>query len=248
MRKNWKRLIFGASFAQHSVVQASNEIPVFVIGSGRGDRRQFMNLQLAKSGFVDVTWLEGPNKPAVPDELIAALKTRSSQMTEGEFSCTLKHYLALQMFLQTNKNFAVICEDSIEIRESYSKRLSEYLALLPRAFDILFDGDLMKIPGFRGEYESFLGEGFSVMKMDRKASDWADGATNGANCYLITRRAAAKVTRDFLPFDKVIDHYLNDIIRRKKLNVYWPLPPAVHKRVLVSTVQFDEDGSPAALL
>lgn len=236
----------GSCLARAFESRVSQEIPVFVIGSGRADRRRFMDEQLAKSGFSNVTWLEAPNKPEVPRELIAALKSRSSLMTEGEFSCTLKHYLALQMFLKTDSDHAVICEDSIEIHGNLFRRVRTYLTLLPGTFDILFEGDLMKIPGIRGEYENFGSEEFSIMKMDRKASDWAAGATNGANCYLISRKAASRVTKNFFPFDKVIDHYLNDIILRERLNVFWPIPPSVRKRSLVSTVQFEDDGSPSA--
>jgi GR25 family glycosyltransferase involved in LPS biosynthesis len=206
-----------------------------------------MRAQLAAAGLEHVVWLNNPNKPNVPLELISALKNRDVDMTEGEFSCTLKHYLALQMFLQSDLELAIIMEDSIEFRGDFAQRLVNYRARLPRSFDMMFDGDLMRFPG-NGAYSNIGSADFSLVKKDRGVSDWCHGATNGANCYLVTRRAAQRITHNFLPFGNVIDHYLNDIIRQEGLNVYWPVPPAVHKRRITSTVQFEANGTPSGMV
>jgi GR25 family glycosyltransferase involved in LPS biosynthesis len=219
-----------------------------VISSGDPRREEFMRAQLAEAGLDHAVWLNNPNKPNVPLELISALKNSDVEMTEGEFSCTLKHYLALQMFLQSGLELALVMEDGIEFRGQFAQRLADYRRLLPRSFDMMFDGDLMRIPKKGRAYSNIGSADFSLVKMKRGVSDWSHGATNGANCYLLTRRAARRITRSFLPFGNVIDHHLNDIIRRERLNVYWPLPPAVHKRRIASTVQFEEDGTSSAMV
>ena len=164
-------------------------------------------------------------------------------MTEGEFSATLKHFLALHMFLQSESELGLVMEDRIEFIGDFVQRLRSYRSLLPRNFDMLFEGDMMRIPGYGRAYSANPSDDFSLVKMRRGVQDWSHGATNGANCYLVTRGAAQRIIQDFLPFSNVIDHHLNDIIRAQKLNVYWPVPPAVHRKIIPSTVQFNLDGS-----
>jgi GR25 family glycosyltransferase involved in LPS biosynthesis len=205
-----------------------------------------MSAQLAKVGLEESIWLQNPNRPDVPSDIVRAFKISGAPMTEGEFSATLKHFMALHLFLQSGSELGLVMEDRIEFLGDFAERLQRYRAALPGSFDILFEGDMMRIPGYGGAYSREPNRDFVLLKMRRGIQDWAHGATNGANCYLITRRAAKRVVANFLPFGKVIDHHLNEIIRVERLNVYWPMPPAVHRRDIPSTVQFDGDGSPAS--
>lgn len=216
-----------------------------VIGSGDPERAAFMSAELAKVGLEESIWLQNPNRPDVPSDIVRAFKIAGVAMTEGEFSATLKHFMALHLFLQSDSELGVVMEDRIEFIGDFAERLQRYRAVLPGSFDILFEGDMMRIPGYGGAYSREPNRDFVLLKMRRGIQDWAHGATNGANCYLITRRAAKRVVANFLPFGKVIDHHLNEIIRAQRLNVYWPMPPAVHRRHIPSTVQFNADGSPA---
>lgn len=217
-----------------------------VIGSGDPDRAAFMSAELAKVGLEESIWLQNPNRPDVPSDIVRAFKIAGAPMTEGEFSATLKRFMALHLFLQSDSELGVVMEDSIEFIGDFAERLQRYRAVLPGTFDILFEGDMMRIPGYGGAYSKEPNRDFVLLKMRRGIQDWAHGATNGANCYLITRKAAERVVANFLPFGKVIDHHFNEIIRAERLNVYWPMPPAVHRRDIPSTVQFDDDGSPAS--
>lgn len=216
-----------------------------VIGSGDPIREKFMVAELRKVGLESSVWLRNPNRPDVPPDLIRALKKAGGRMTEGEFSATLKHFLALHLFLQSRSDFGLVMEDRIQFIGDFKERLENYLSVLPRNFDMVFEGDMMKIPGRGDEYSRTGSADFSLYKMKRSVQDWSHGATNGAYCYLVTRSAAERIVRNYLPFSKVIDHHLNDLIRSLRLNVYWPLPPSVHRRVMPSTVQVNEDGSPA---
>lgn len=204
-----------------------------------------MMSELMKAGLEDSIWLRNPNRPDVPSDLIRAFKVDGTTMTEGEFSATLKHFMALHLFLQSESPYGLIMEDRIEFIGDFSARLGLYLGVLPKNFDILFEGDMMRVPGYRGAYSEVSSRKFSLLKMRRGVQDWAHGASNGANCYLISRRAARLIVATFLPFGKVIDHHLNDLIRAHRLNVYWPMPPSVHRRHIPSTVQFNLDGSGA---
>lgn len=222
-----------------------DKVACFVISGTDRSRDSFMEAQIQRAGLNNVAWLTGPNKPDVPVDLLRSLKSRGSLMTEGEFSVTLKHFLALHRFLQSDGSWGLIMEDNIEFRGDFGHRLERYLELLPKKFDLLFDGDLMKLPGKETEYAAIGSETFSLKRMRRGVTRWSHGATNGANCYLVSRQAAKRIVRDFLPFDRVIDHHLNEIIRRERLVVYWPLPPAVHKVPRPSSVYFDSDGNSA---
>ena len=224
--------------------------PIFscVIASGDPDREAHMKAELEKVGLQDAIWLREPNRPGVPVELIAALRGKGAKMTEGEFSATLKHFLALHMFLQSSSRAGLIVEDRVEFKGDFRVRLQDYLSRLPRNFGILFEGDMVRIPGFDNHYANLGSPEFSLIKMRRGIQDWCHGATNGANCYLISRNAAESVVKNFLPFAQVIDHHLNEIIDQKKLTVYWPMPPSVHRRRIKSTVQYNLNGTKAQYL
>lgn len=226
-------------------METLDRIEAFVISGTDRSRDAFMEGQIRDAGLANVTWLLGPNKPNVPRDLIEALKSVDSRMTEGEFSVTLKHFLAMHRFLQTKANYGLIMEDNIEFRGDFGWRLASYIRRLPWNFDLLFDSDLMKIPGKEEMYSSLGGQSYRLKRMSRKISTWSHGASNGANCYLLSRRAAERIVGSFLPFDRVIDHHLNEIIRQKRLVVFWPIPPAVHKIPRPSSVYLEADGSPA---
>lgn len=228
--------------------KSKSQIFSCVIGSGDLDREVHMKAELEKVGLQDAIWLREPNRPNVPVELIAALKGKGAKMTEGEFSATLKHFLALHMFLQSRAQFGLIMEDRIQFMGDFRVRLREYLRRLPQNFDILFEGDMVRIPGFDNHYANLGSPEFSLIKMRRGIQDWCHGATNGANCYLISRKAARGMVKNSLPFAQVIDHHLNEIIDREKLAVYWPMPPSVHRRRIKSTVQYDLNGTRAQYL
>ena len=156
-----------------------------VIGSGDAERERFMTAELEKVGLKDAVRLRNPNRPNVPSDLIRALKISDERMTEGEFSATLKHFLALHLFLLSDKERGLVMEDRIEFVGDFGKRLEGYRRSLPRGFDILFEEDLMRIPGFGRAYSKKEKQRFFSLKMKRGIQDWSHGATNGATCYLM---------------------------------------------------------------
>jgi hypothetical protein len=121
-----------------------------VIGSGDPGREAFMTAELEKVGLEASIWLRNPNRPDVPSDIIRAFKVAGALMTEGEFSATLKHFMALHLFLQSDSDLGLVMEDRIEFLGDFAERLRLYRASLPGTFDILFEGDMMRIPGYGG--------------------------------------------------------------------------------------------------
>ena len=56
-----------------------------------------------------------------------------------------------------------------------------------------------------------------------------DGASKGANFYLVPLATARVLYGAFLDYSSVIDHRLNFLIRDLELAVYWAQPPNVRK-------------------
>ena len=56
-----------------------------------------------------------------------------------------------------------------------------------------------------------------------------DGASKGANFYLVPLATARVLCTKFLDYSSVIDHRLNFLIRDLGLAVYWAQPPNVRK-------------------
>ena len=74
-----------------------------MFGSGDAEGERFMTAELEEVGLENAVPLRNPNRPKAPSDLIRALKISDERMTEEELYATLKHFLALHLFLQSGK-------------------------------------------------------------------------------------------------------------------------------------------------
>lgn len=192
-------------------------------------RRIFMEAQFRHSGISknDVSWINQPNKDDPLPEGICS----NSSLTLGQVAITYKHYLALQDIVKNKYEVAAIMEDNIEFFANVPEKINVYLKQLPDNWDLLFDSDFF---GLRFT-ESPVNPERIVYKKKNEGTLQCHGASKGAHFYLVRFDAAKKLLLNFLPFDKVSDHFLNDLIRKLDLNTYWADPPNVHKIQRAST-------------
>ena len=192
-------------------------------------RRIFMEVQLRHSGILknEVTWINHPNKDDPLPEGICS----NPNLTLGQIAITYKHYLALKDIVENKYTSAVIMEDNIEFLSSVPAKINEYLSQLPEDWDLVFDSDFF---GWRF-IESQIKSEQLVYKKKREETSQCHGASKGAHFYLVNFKAAQKLLDQFIPFDNVSDHLLNDLIRKLELNTYWADPPNIHKIQRAST-------------
>lgn len=198
-------------------------------------RDEFMKSQFDKAKIKqeDVVWIKSHNKDQLTKDLIKQIyKRKKENLKLGQISCTYKHYLALKNIVENNIDIGVMMEDNIEFNTSnFPERLNKYLEQLPKDWDILFESDTLKY------IEKKTRPDLLVYKKKNEVTSQCHGGTNAANCYIIPLKTAKLFHENFLPFHNVIDHYMNDLLRKYNLNSYWTVPPVVHRLRRKSTVQ-----------
>jgi GR25 family glycosyltransferase involved in LPS biosynthesis len=194
----------------------------------------------------DITWVKGSNKDDLSDELIKHICNGS--MKKGQISCTYKHFLSLQDMIRNQREYAVIMEDDVNFRDNIQERLKKYLWELNRNhpdWNVLFDGDINTYygPGCQYKEEKVVPGRLVYPKSNKDEIDMdpqgMGGSTRGANYYLINLKTAKILCENFLPFTTIVDHQYNWLFRKLDFNVYWSMPPFVHKLKRRSTLQFD---------
>lgn len=137
-------------------------------------------------------------------------------------------------------------EDNVSFKKDIQKTLWRNLNEINERFPgwgVLFDGDLNSNYGKRGEYsESKINKKNCIYKKsddDKSAVGGLHGSSRGANYYLINRETAKILYENYLPFNDVSDHYYNELFRKYNLDIYWAIPPFVHKIKRPSTIRID---------
>lgn len=195
-------------------------------------RDSFMREQFKKSNIDEnkVIWIKNPNKDELSNEFIKKIfKFERQKLKKGQISITYKHYLAYKHMVENNIELAVIMEDNIEFKtDDFPGLLKEYLKEIPEDWDIIYEGDTMKY------LEGPITEDKKIYKKSHNG-----GATNAANCYILPLKTAKKFHDNYMPFTNVTDHYMNELLKRFNMNVYWSVPPMVHRIRRKSTLQYD---------
>lgn len=115
----------------------------------------------------------------------------------GQIGCFLSHIKAMRMFLETNEQFAMICEDDIKPRPQLKQ-------ILERAIQYNELWDILRLCGFHDAHPQIvcsIGFGRSLaVNMTRLC---------GTGAYLVTRHAAETLIEKMLPMNVPIDHALD---------------------------------------
>lgn len=121
-------------------------------------------------------------------------KAHGKRTNPGELGCYFSHIKALEVFLDSEDNHAIICEDDIEFEDLFQDVIKEALEHEKRF-------DLLRISGLhRGSPVKIvsLKNGYSLSCcLTRQA---------GSGAYLVNRKAACKMIKALLPMWLPYDH------------------------------------------
>lgn len=179
----------------------------------------------------DVNFINHPNKDELTYEIKEKAVQKNANIRDGWISCSYKHYLALENIIQQDNEFGVIMEDNIGgFYENIPNRLEKYLNMMDNDWDIIFDS-------VWGDYAQMNEEEISQNKLVYRKSNEitknnegkiiSHGSTRAAQFYLINKKAAKKLYDNFLPFNHSADMWMNEVIRKTNLKVYWSEPSIV---------------------
>jgi GR25 family glycosyltransferase involved in LPS biosynthesis len=221
INKNWKikeRYINNNGLTILEKIQQP-QLKYYLIHGIDTSRKAFMINQFEEFGISnnDVTWIEHPNKNELPYEYAREICSNLN-LTPGQISCTIKHYIALKDIVENKYPIAIIMEDNVAFKSNVPTKILEYLKQLPEDWDVLFDSD------WKDFTETEVISGKIVYKKSNEITDKCHGGSRLANFILINQKAAQIMYNNFLPFDHVSDWYYNNLLRKFNLNSYWSQP------------------------
>ena len=191
--------------------------PVYVLHVKKGYEEREANIEKMLSGQnMQFEYVLDGDIPDITDEILDRYFAGSMHVVGAEASCSLKHILACQRLVDSDREGALILEDDIVLYRHFPRRLQ---ALLDECRDrgitdfllSLEESNLMYVPRSRRH------PGVHVYKADRDRF---------AGCYYITR-GAAKILLDRLgrrPMDIPIDVFHSRLIAEIGFPYYWAHP------------------------
>ncbi len=149
----------------------------------------------------------------------------------GSVAITLTHILAYIKLIQSDDNFCLVFEDDVVFDNNFKKKLDNYIDQLPEDWDMLFIGDGC---GLHIDENTIINNKNSniFLKSHYEPIIWGNsGATRCADSYLINRKCAYKILNEIKNLDSKIDLnidlWLNIILRKLDVKVYWAEPTIV---------------------
>jgi GR25 family glycosyltransferase involved in LPS biosynthesis len=187
----------------------------------------------------DVTFINHPNKNELTYDIKKKSVQKNSKIKDGWISCSYKHYLALEMIVNNQDDFAVIMEDNIgDFIEDIPIRLNRYLNELPEEWDVVYDS-------VWGDYEAMNEEVLDENKLVyTKSNDItknidgkiiSHGGTRAAQFYFVNQKSAKKLYDNFLPFNHSADMWMNDVLRKINAKSFWAEPSLVVSKYNIKT-------------
>lgn len=112
----------------------------------------------------------------------------------GEVGCYLSHVKALKEFLETEDEFAIICEDDISIRP-------EFKEVIDKAVQESKRWDILRLSGLRS------GTPVEICKLDDEFSLNVNlTRQTGSGCYMVNQKAATILAKELIPMRVPLDH------------------------------------------
>jgi len=115
------------------------------------------------------------------------------------------------------------------MKENVPKYVKEYIEELEKSkeeWDIIFDYELDKYFGYKYKDQEINNNKKLYLKSNKLESNW-HGSTKGASFYIINLKCAKKLYENFIPFNNVIDFWMNDLFRKLNIKSYWVIPSNV---------------------
>ena len=147
----------------------------------------------------------------------------------------LSHINCYKLLSESSNNFALILEDDSPPDRSFYENIDKYLRKLPSDFGMFF------ISAGKNNFHIpiYLRKPFKrIYKKEDKPSTWGGaGASRNADAYFISKKYAKILYDEFnhndFTTDTTIDWWMNDVIRKYDIPVYWAEP------VLIETNKFE---------
>ena len=167
----------------------------------RSDRRDLIAAQ-AKTLGIDLPFFDAVTPATAPDGAMERFTENGplGRLGEGDKACTLSHLAAIDAFLASSADVALILEDDAQLATDLPAWLAD-LSWIPS------DADLVKLEAFEQKGLVVLLGKPILERFGRHLSQLLSRHTGGAG-YLITRSAAERVLATRNPLRVPIDHML----------------------------------------
>jgi len=184
-----------------------------------------------------VKWILEPNKDKINDTFRNTVLIQEESyscgnymspgcptISNGQISCTYKHYLCIKDIVENNYDYGVIMEDNIFFCEDIPKTVEKYINQLNEMYpdwDIIFD---TKWASYKDIEEHDVKEGIFVYPKKNEITKYVHGGTRLAQFYIVNNKCAKKLYENYIPFNNAPDHWMNDLFRKLDIKSFWSEP------------------------
>jgi len=189
----------------------------FVVHYNKLYQRKIILNKLLENNNMTSQYVEHYDRDTLTKDDIKRFDTNKVDKTN--IAISLSHIYCYKEIID-KYNYALILEDDAIFNNMFSRTLRFYMQHLPSDWDMLFlgDGCNMHIPK-------------NILKQNEKCHIFRNNVTRCTDSYLISKKCAKKILEEFenshfkckLP----IDHWLNVVINKYSLKVFWCEPTIV---------------------
>jgi glycosyl transferase family 25 len=179
-------------------------LPIYLINIDRATerlaeiRRQGIELSIEINRVDGIDGLKVPREQWIDVDERRFLKRHGRRILPGEYGCYRSHLLALERFLSSGHDTAIIMEDDIQLNRGFLARAVSARAAVPSADVIKFVNHRWK--GFKAHTKTTEGDTLGRCLF---------GPQGSTACYLMTRSGAEKIVTKLkvmsLPWDVAIE-------------------------------------------
>ena len=153
-------------------------------------------------------------------------KKFSANLKDSYKANFLSHIKCYDLLCKSDDDYALILEDDSVPGKLFYENIENYLKKLPKDFGLFFVSerkDQLNIPRYlRRPFKK-------VYKKHSKSEPWGGaGASRNADAYFISKECAQIFSNEFndenFITDTTIDWWMNDVIRKHEIPVYWAEP------------------------
>ena len=140
----------------------------------------------------------------------------------------LSHIEAYKIIIKENIQYCLVLEDDSIPKPIFITSIHKYLKKLPPDFDMFFISpgkNNFNIPFYKKNPFSLV-----HIKKNIETSWGGHGASRNADAYFISKKCASLLVNEYINADMIdepIDWWMNSMIDKLDLKIYWAQPPLV---------------------